>query len=81
MALSMTFHTVAKLSAKYLTHDDSSWVELTITDTYGDAVAQTIFFESPALARAYADAINSVVPVGMLANDPVAALQQVCGND
>lgn len=77
----LSCHNVAMLSAKYAAMDTSCWVEITATDHYGGTFTQTLFFEDAALARAYSEAINNVVPVRMIAHNPIVALQQVCGND
>lgn len=71
MAISLSFHSTASMSARAITNFDNplgatGFVEITVKDRYGHSSDFTVFFsgDEAGLAKAYADAINSVkVPV------------------
>lgn len=62
MAASISFHQTAKLTARAAGTDSgrngSEWVDLTFTDTSGNEMEFTAFFDRRGDAQIYADAIN-----------------------
>lgn len=60
VTVDINVHRTKSITAKLSAVASSTWVDVYFTDRAGEQIEVCAFFDDPALAQAYADAINGV---------------------